>query len=575
MTTMIQSNIVSEDKVRSVQRDTLNVISNALVKSFGPNGSTTGIIKNMDKNGINIAVEHTKDGYTIMSNIQFLNPIERSVQDLLTDLTRYVVKEVGDGTTSAVVLCNAVFEQLCNNASIANCPAADTIYKFTEVISKVKEEINKMGRECTVDDIYEIALISTNNNEEIAGIIREIYKKYDMNVFIDVGTSNQVFNVVKEYDGMTLDTGFANVCMVNDAEKNTASVRNPRIYCFNDPIDTPEMLTLLDTILYSNIMRCYERGSVYEPVPTVIFCKQISPDTSSYFESVVKLMNAVPNVPLLIVSDIHQHYIYEDIAQMCGAKFIKKYLNPDLQQKDIDAGLAPTTETILEFCGSAELVVADEYKTKIIRPKAMYNEDGTYSDAYNTQLKYLEAQIKKATNEDAGVMEIQKAKRRYNSFKGNMVDLLIGGIALSDRNNLKASVDDAVLNCRSAAINGVGYGANYMAFSVLHKMKDEATAENGKNNVFVDILCDAYDKLVSILYNKTGEAEKKELIDKLLENKCPLNIRTNEYDQKVLSSIKTDTSILDTINRILMLMFTSNQYLVQTPMHNIYSADER
>jgi DNA-binding MltR family transcriptional regulator len=114
-----------------------------------------------------------------------------------------------------------------------------------------------------------------------------------------------------------------------------------------------------------------------------------------------------------------------------------------------------------------------------------------------------------------------------------------------------------------------------MAFSVLHKMKDESTAENGKNNVFVDILCDAYDKLVSILYNKTGEAEKKELIDKLLENKCPLNIRTNEYDQKVLSSIKTDTSILDTINRILMLMFTSNQYLVQTPMHNIYSADER
>lgn len=572
---MIQSNIVKEEKVRDVQRKTLKVVSDALIKSFGPNGSTTGIIKNLDRNGENISVEHTKDGYTIVKNIQFLNPIERSVQDLLTDLTRYVVKEVGDGTTSAIVLCNAVFDRLCKDQGIANTPPADTIYKFSKVINDVKSKILEMGRECTIDDIYNIALISTNNNEEIAMTIKQIYEEFNMDVFIDIGTSNETFNIIKKYDGMTLETGFSNVCMVNSAEHNTASVRNPRIYCFNDPIDTPEMLNLLDRIIENNIMQCYRVGSVVESIPTVIFCKSISPDTSSYFESVVKLMNSVPNVPLLIVSDIHQHYIYEDIVQMCGAKFIKKYINPDIQESDIKSGLAPTVENVVDFCGYAELVEADEYKTKVVRPKAMYNDDGTYSDAYKTQLNYLESQVKKAINENAGVMEIQKCKRRLNSFKGNMVDLLIGGMALSDRNNLKASVEDAIFNCRSAVTNGVGYGANYMAFSVLNDMKEKLSSKKEKVDIFIDILFDAYKVLICSLYNKTTEDEKKEIIEGLITHKCPLNIRTNEYDNKVLSSIKTDVVILDTINKILMLMFTSNQYLVQTPMHNIYSADER
>lgn len=567
----IYSNIVPESDVRKIQYETLKIISESLIKCFGPNGSTTGFIKNMDANGANIAVEYTKDGHTIIKNIQFLNPIERAVQDMLTDLTRYIVKEVGDGTTSAIVLCSAVFNKLYNDDTLRLAHPSDVVSKFSRIIEEVKTEILKLGREATVEDIYNIALISTNNNENISGIIKQIYDKYGMDVFIDVGISNEIDTIVKEYDGMTLETGYSHMCMINDHEHNTATVRNPKIYCFADPIDTPEMLGFLQTIIGSNIMDAYTRGSVVEPVPTVIFCKSISPDTSSYFESVVKLMTAVPNVPLLIVSDIHQSYIYEDIVQMCGAKVIKKYLNPDLQQKDIDAELAPTNETILDFCGHADQVTADEFKTKVIRPAAMYDDDGNYSELYNTMLKYLEGQVTKAINENAGITEIQQTKRRLNCFKSNMVDLLIGGMALSDRNNLKASVEDAVLNCRSAAINGVGYGANYMAFSVLNKMDKQ---DLGKDNNFIDILYCAYESLMYDLYDVPCDANaRKDFIKSMIDNGCPLNIRTNEYDGKVLSSIKTDVCILDTIKNILMLMFTANQFLVQSPMHNVYSGE--
>ena len=45
----IYSNIVPEDKVRDIQKRTLDIISTALSNSFGPRGATTAIVKNMDQ----------------------------------------------------------------------------------------------------------------------------------------------------------------------------------------------------------------------------------------------------------------------------------------------------------------------------------------------------------------------------------------------------------------------------------------------------------------------------------------------------------------------------------------------
>lgn len=568
----IYSNIVPEDKVRDIQRETLDVISKALCQSFGPKGSSTAFIKNVDANGVNITVDHTKDGHSIVKNIEFVNPIERSVKDMLTELTRYVVKEVGDGTTSAIILCKTMFDCLCDSKLIIENSPSDTLNRINTIINEVSNRIINMGRECTIDDIYNIALISTNNNEEIAGIIKVLYEKYGMDVFIDVGISTEVNNIIKEYDGMTLDTGYTDICFINNKTNNTSYIKNPRIYCFNDPIDTPEMTNMVKKIIDTNIIRAYMPNSVYEPVPTVIFCKAISSDTSSYFETIVKLMNTYDDVPLLIVSDIHQDYLYEDIVKMIGAPIIKKYLNLEMQTADQEAGLAPTYDNICDFYGTAELVQSDDAKTKIIRPSKMFDDDGNYSSEYNAMLSYLKTQIDKCMNEDAGVEATARAKRRYNCFKGNMVDFLIGGITISDRNNLKASVEDAVLNCRSAAMNGVGYGANYMAYSTLYNMKKEIQYSG---DAIVNIIYKAYDALIRTLYSKSySNEEVDQIINNIITNNCPLNIKTNEYDHKVLSSIRSDVIILETINKILSLMFTTNQYLVQTPMHNVYMADE-
>lgn len=557
------SNVVKESKLREVQLATLKLVKEVLSNSFGPMGSNTVIKKD------NVATQYTKDGHTILSNLHLNGSIESTVVDELCDLTRHIVKEVGDGTTSAVILSSLIFEKLCEMKTEGMLPA-DIIKNFQDRVDLICEKIKANGKSATIDDIYNIALISTNNNIEVAQNIKTIYEEYGLNVFIDVGISNTQDNLVKAYDGMTLETGYSDSCYVNNKD-GSSRIRNARIYVFEDPIDTPEMIGLFESIVYSNIygpMSGDERFT--EVVPTVVMAPKLTRDLTTYMDRLVEFMYkaSIDNrPPFLLITNIYQVDQFMDIAMLCKAKLIKKYIDPNLQQRDIENGSAPTPETVAGFYGMADLVEADAIKTKFINPLGMYKDESKteYSDTFNALLNQLEAELKVAyeNNEDANVTGT--LKRRINSLKANMVDFLIGGVTVADRDALRDLVEDAVLCCRSAVKNGVGYGANYEAFKVLSELYD------GKD-VFLSTLYQSYSEIECLLYSSIGLDDVD--VDRSLNEGCPINLRTKEYDHKVLTSISSDITILETISKIVTLMFTSNQFLVQTPLDNKYMDKE-
>ena len=136
----IYSNIVPENVVRKKQLDTLNIISNAIEKSFGPMGSHTALAKAV---GNSLELEYTKDGHTIVSNMVFKDTIEISVQQLISDLTRHIVKEVGDGTTSTVLLANIIFKELCKyQENHGNVPEFKIIESLTEAVNALNKFLN-------------------------------------------------------------------------------------------------------------------------------------------------------------------------------------------------------------------------------------------------------------------------------------------------------------------------------------------------------------------------------------------------------------------------------------------------
>ena len=569
------TNIVSKDSLRKVQLDTMETLKEALAKSFGPYGSNTIIYKE------NALPRYTKDGHTILNSIQFSGEIEKSVLADIEEETRTQAIKIGDSTTSITILSAIIFKALSEyEKNHPDKTPAQIVKTFKNVTEEICEEIKKHGRETTVDDVYSIALISTNGDEKLAKMLKDIYEEFGLDVYIDVKASMNGTTYLKEINGMTMDCGFLDPTLINDPGKNACVISNPRIYAFKDPIDTMEMGAFLDSILYKNIIKPIKDQDVESMVPTVIMAPRISRDYSAFMDQLMQSMASAPAANrgwLNIITDIQSCDMeqFEDICDLCGCKYIKKYLDPEIQKEDIEKGYAPTPETINNFSGTADKVISDANKTTFINPLNMYKEDGSNSLLLDQRLDYLERQIKRLEVEGNNTTDIYTLKKRLNSLKGKMVEIYIGGVTVADRDAERDLLEDAVLNCRSAALNGVGYAANFEGLrasnEVFYKYAEKPESDE---NIISGIIFNAYDEITRLLYstipNKDDYDLDKMILDSLTVKYCPYNIATDEYDGKVLTSIDTDICTLTTISKIITLMATSNQFILPSLNINKY-----
>ena len=588
---MIKSNIVRKHVLRKVQLGTLKELDYGVGTSFGPRGSNSIIGKELKSADASVAsipiVRYTKDGHSILKEIVFNGMIEDATKADVETVTEIISKTVGDGTSSAVKLLYIIFKELYKIERAGGKSPIAIINDFKAAIKVVQEEILKHKQEFTAETAYKIAYISTNSNEEVAANIRDIYEEHGAGVYIDYAISPVEESMLKVFDGMSLETGYDDSAYMNDLTKKNCTIEQPSIYYFSDPVDTPEMIALLSAIIEHNILTPYrnvvdnkrlpEEHRLDETViPTVILCKHISRDAGSAMNEVIEFLHLFDNnmdrkPPFLLVSGIHQTAELDDIARMCSCKEIKKYLNPDQQRKEIEEGKAPTPETVWEFAGHADLVESNISGTKFVNPAKMFKEDGTYSDEYQAAISFLECELAKAKEEGEDLNVTGELRRRLNSLKANMVQYFVGGISPKDRDALKDLVEDAVLNCRSAANNGVGFGSNVEGY-LAAKHVLETTPSDCKLYQYKEIIFNAYKQLLTELYNTIPlEEEKiKFTIAGICRDHGPFNLVTEEYDTAVLSSIQSDVTILDCISKIVTLMITSSQFILPTPFHNKY-----
>lgn len=566
----IISNIVKKEKLRGVQLQTLETLADAVSNSFGPEGSHTIIAKS------DIVHEFTKDGHTIIEEIDMVGIIETTIKHNIAELTRNTVKTVGDGTTSAVIMANEVFKKLCEKEDSLDATPYQVMNKFQEVVDDISKEILSKKKDVTPEDIYRIAYVSTNGNEQVSSDLKDIYEKHGNDVFIDVSISPNENTYLKTYDGVTLETGFSDPAYVN-SKNNICSLRDPRIYMFNDPVDTPDLIGLFDKIIISNIIMPLKTGQPC--IPTVILVPKISRDASAYMEQMIsglaqyKKEELSSKPPLLVITNIYNMEQYDDVSKMCGCRAIRRYVNPDIQKLDIEKGLAPTLDNVTEFYGTADLVEADSSKTKFINPMDMFDEDGEFSATFGSLVEFLENEIKVATENKETSTTIGKLKRRLQTLKANLVEYFIGGISIIDRDNVRALVEDAVLNCRSAAKNGYGYASNVEGFLAVIRMITDYDKEDDKlYSTLLMIIRDAYKEVLTTLYRVSHIDEEKIslIITDVVCLEKPYNIKTKKFDDDVIGSINTDIMILSAISKIILLMFTANQYLTPKSAFNQY-----
>ena len=577
------SNVVSENTLHNVQGKTLNYLKNCLEKTYGPMGSYTIILRG--DNPQTIAAEYSKDGMKVLKNIIFDSPIEMSIQSEILEITRYVESKVGDGTTSAVILSSLVYNGLRNIMDQSNIPPRIITDRLKSVIEVAKQYISLRSKPITVEDIYAISMISTNGNDSISTKLANVYGKYGFDVNIDVTISNDTDTKIKIYDGLTIEEGYSDPAYINNPITGTSDIHNAHIYAFQDPIDTPEMVSYMERIIVDNVLEPLAENDmdITTVTPTVIVAPKITRDASAIMTQLVSTLYEFDKAkmqrpPVLVVTNLAgmDEQIYLDIARLCGCKYIKKYIDPEIQKKDQESGVAPTLDTIHEFAGSAELVSADMSKTKFINPKDMVNGSG----AYDTLVQFLKAEIDNATKNNDDELSISRLKKRLKCLEANMIDFMVGGISVSDRDSLRDLVEDAVKNCHSAAENGVGRAANFEGLNAFCCIVDEM--HDGLDKDIAIVLLNAYFEAATILYGTVVNGDKaKELVFESISHGCPYNVmdiydnpdyQVEDYPSgmNVLCSINTDIEILDAIAKIVSIMVTSNQCLLQSTVINRY-----
>lgn len=591
------SNIVPKNVLREVQLETIERIANALANSYGPSGSTTLIRKGDDVKGSGVTA-YTKDGHSILGAIKFNKPIEMSILDDLKDITRNTVKTVGDGTTSAVILSYEIFRALNEIISDhANFTEKAVVAELQKVVKDITTIIENSKQKPTIDKIYQIALTSTDGNEEVASSIREIYEQFGLGVYIDVGISNTTNHMVKTYEGLTIDGGYFNPCFINRAKDAVSELQNPNIYIFEDPIDNNYTLNLCYKIVEQNLIApltkyntLVQQGNQAEAdavianelKATAIITPTFGRDIRSQMDSIIDMMSSSKieqRAPLTIITGMTDVDRLADLAAMTGAKTIKKYVDPEVQKSDVEKGIAPTLDNVAtEFGGKAELLVADTKTTKVINPELMFDidEEGkrVFSSEYNNLLASLEAQLAQLDTVKESATEVNVLRRRIQSLKCNMVDYLIGGVSYTDRDALKDAVEDAVLNCRSAAKEGIGYAANFEGLRAAHEVAEVTSNLSPIREAVSNAVYKAYANTVARIYvdyMAVEDIEQDDLIKTLIERNKPIDVTGN--DREVLSSIKTDPTTLQAIVDIVGLMFKTNQFLCPIPDMNTYTAE--
>lgn len=591
------SNIVPKNVLREVQLETIERIANALANSYGPSGSTTLIRKGDDVKGSGVTA-YTKDGHSILGAIKFNKPIEMSILDDLKDITRNTVKTVGDGTTSAVILSYEIFRALNEIISDhANFTEKAVVAELQKVVKDITTIIENSKQKPTIDKIYQIALTSTDGNEEVASSIREIYEQFGLGVYIDVGISNTTNHMVKTYEGLTIDGGYFNPCFINRAKDAVSELQNPNIYIFEDPIDNNYTLNLCYKIVEQNLIApltkyntLVQQGNQAEAdavianelKATAIITPTFGRDIRSQMDSIIDMMSSSKieqRAPLTIITGMTDVDRLADLAAMTGAKTIKKYVDPEVQKSDVEKGIAPTLDNVAtEFGGKAELLVADTKTTKVINPELMFDIDEedkrVFSSEYNNLLASLEAQLAQLDTVKESATEVNVLRRRIQSLKCNMVDYLIGGVSYTDRDALKDAVEDAVLNCRSAAKEGIGYAANFEGLRAAYEVAEVTSNLSPIREAVSNAVYKAYANTVARIYvdyMAVEDIEQDDLIKTLIERNKPIDVTGN--DREVLSSIKTDPTTLQAIVDIVGLMFKTNQFLCPIPDMNTYTAE--
>jgi chaperonin GroEL len=440
----VAKQLLFDEEARRALKRGVDKMADAVKVTLGPRGRYALLDKKYGSPTI------TNDGVTIARDIELEDPYENMGAQLLEEVAAKTNDIAGDGTTTSIVLAQAIITEGLRNVTAGANPMA-LKRGIERGVAAVVVEIKRLSKPVdSKQDIAHIAAISARDTE-IGEMIAEVMERVGKDGVVTVEES-QGLKLDKEYvEGMQLDRGYVSAYMVtsNDAGRMEATLEAPFILVTDKKISAvADILPTLEKV-------------VQVGKPLLIVAEDV--DGEALATLVVNKLKGTISVLAIKAPGFgdRRKAMLEDIATLTGARVISEEVGRKLDSVQ------------LEDLGQARRVTATKDTTTVVEGKG----DPKAIEARKSQIKL---QIDDTTSD----FDREKLQERLAKLSGGVAILKVGAATEVELKEKKHRIEDALSAARAGVEEGMVAGGGSVllhAIPALDKVEalgDEATGVN-------------------------------------------------------------------------------------------------
>ncbi len=510
--------IIFEEKARQMLLKGIDKIANTVKVTLGPKGRYVILDKFSSPQIVN-------DGVTIAKEIELKNKFENIGAKLIKEVASQTQDKAGDGTTTAILLCQSMITEGLKNIAAGSNPIE--IKKGIELATKKVVAYLKENSAPVKDKekIKQVATISANNDDYIGNLIADAMEKTGNKGVITVEEARSLETTLELVEGMEFDKGYISPYFVTDAEKMEAHFDDSLILITDKSItNVKEIIHLLE--LASS-----------EHHPLILIAENVEGDALTTL--VLNTLRGVLKVCAVKSPGFgdEKQELLEDIAILTGGRLISK---------DIEEKLEDVT---INDLGSAK-------KIKITKDKTLIIEGHGNKDEIKKRVKFIESQINSADSS----FKKDELKKRLGKLSGGVAVISVGAATETELKEKTIRIDDALHATQAAIEEGVIPGGGIM---LLHAMKElEALNLKGEQEIGVQIVRKALEGPIRQIAINSGKDSSEMLSN--LKGKAKTygyNARIDAFEDLVMAGVIDPTKVvrnaLETASSIAAMVLTT------------------
>jgi chaperonin GroEL len=482
----------------------VDILANAVKVTLGPKGRNVVLEKSFG------APRITKDGVTVAKEIELDDKFENMGAQMLREVASKTSDQVGDGTTTATVLAQAIVKEGAK-AVAAGMNPMDLKRGIDRAVQVLTEELEKNSKKITSnDEVAQVATISANGDAEIGRFLADAMKKVGNDGVITVEEAKSLQTELEVVEGMQFDRGYISPYFVTNAEKMRGELEDPYILIHEKKLSGLQpLLPLLEAVVQSG-------------KPLLIIAEDVEGEALATL--VVNKLRGGLKVAAVKAPGFgdRRKAMLQDIAILTGGNMISEDLGIKLENVTID------------MLGRTKHVTIDKENTTIV------NGAGKKADI-QARIGQIKAEIEETTSD----YDREKLQERLAKLAGGVAVIRVGGATEVEVKERKDRVDDALNATRAAVEEGILPGGGVPLLRAI-KVLEKAKAENQDERHGIEIVKKALSWPARQIAINAGD-DGSLVVGKILEKDSyayGYDAQTGEYGNLVSKGIIDPTKVV-------------------------------